>query len=269
MARRSGAGALFLPRPFCAETCDDAPEACGAARRLTADDTCSGRSRARASRWPTSRARWTGCGTTSSTCSAHAARRPWPSRRCCARSPATARTGSRAGAAARTRGRSPRPRGPRRPPAGRPAGQARRPGRRDRARGLPRHDATPAPPALRARTRSASTCAARTRRCACTAPRWPTSSPAGATTARGSRPTRHDAANGDGASGRWDVCQDAAFEVIEFPDPDAAEPVNAELSAAARRVCMCFEQQMLAADRRKVPRTARKVLARVLGEAGL
>jgi hypothetical protein len=34
-------------------------------------------------------------------------------------------------------------------------------------------------------------------------------------------------------------------------------------------VCLCFEQQMLAEDNRKVPRTSRRILARVLAEAGL
>ncbi|HEX6678819.1 MAG TPA: FtsK/SpoIIIE domain-containing protein [Actinomycetes bacterium] len=67
----------------------------------------------------------------------------------------------------------------------------------------------------------------------------------------------------------WEVCQDAAYELVEFPDPDMTADVQQEVELAARRVCMCFEQQMLADDRRKVPRTARRVLARVLGEAGL
>jgi hypothetical protein len=67
----------------------------------------------------------------------------------------------------------------------------------------------------------------------------------------------------------WEVCQDAAFEVVEFPDPDMPAEVKQEVEVAARRVCLCFEQQMLADDRRKVPRTTRRILARVLGEAGL
>jgi Helicase HerA, central domain len=67
----------------------------------------------------------------------------------------------------------------------------------------------------------------------------------------------------------WEVCQDAAYELVEFPDSDTpAEPAN-EVEVAARRACLCFEQQMLAADRTKVPRTVRRVLARVLEEAGI
>jgi hypothetical protein len=67
----------------------------------------------------------------------------------------------------------------------------------------------------------------------------------------------------------WEVCQDAAFELVEFPDDDMPEAQRAPVELAARRVCMCFEQQMLADDHRKVPRTTRRILARVLAEAGL
>ena len=67
----------------------------------------------------------------------------------------------------------------------------------------------------------------------------------------------------------WEVCQDAAFELIEFPDEDQPAEAREAVEAAARRACLCFEQQMLADDRRKVPRTSRRILARVLAEAGL
>jgi len=67
----------------------------------------------------------------------------------------------------------------------------------------------------------------------------------------------------------WEVCQDAAFELVEFPDPDMADSVKATVEATARKVCLCFEQQMLAADDRKVPRTSRRIIARVMAEAGL
>ncbi|WP_030455400.1 helicase HerA domain-containing protein [Herbidospora cretacea] len=67
----------------------------------------------------------------------------------------------------------------------------------------------------------------------------------------------------------WEVCQDAAYELIEFPAEDTPEQSRTALDAAARRVCLCFEQQMLADDDRKAPRTIRRVVARVMGEAGL
>jgi Helicase HerA, central domain len=67
----------------------------------------------------------------------------------------------------------------------------------------------------------------------------------------------------------WEVCQDAAYELIEFPEDDHPDEARAALDVGARRVATCFGQQMLAADRRKVPRTSRRILVRVLREAGL
>lgn len=82
-----------------------------------------------------------------------------------------------------------------------------------------------------------------------------------------------DTADAVSAEGRrqqtWEVCQDAAYELVEFPDELASDEVNTRVGDTARRVCLCFEQQMLAHDERKVPRTARRILARVLTEAGL
>ncbi|MFF3020732.1 ATP-binding protein [Streptomyces sp. NPDC057939] len=81
---------------------------------------------------------------------------------------------------------------------------------------------------------------------------------------------QNDGASEDKRRGRtWEVCQDAAYELIEFPTEDVPQEARQKLDTAARRVCLCFEQQMLADDRRKVPRTTRRILARVLKEAGL
>lgn len=66
----------------------------------------------------------------------------------------------------------------------------------------------------------------------------------------------------------WQVCQDVAYEIVEFPESGMSDDQKEQVEEAARRVCLCFEQQMLANDRRKVPRTALRVLARVLEEAG-
>jgi hypothetical protein len=52
-------------------------------------------------------------------------------------------------------------------------------------------------------------------------------------------------------------------------DRATAERLNTGDNAAARRVCLCFEQQMLADDGTKVPSTARRILAGVLTEVGL
>ena len=67
----------------------------------------------------------------------------------------------------------------------------------------------------------------------------------------------------------WEVCQDAAFELIEFPGVDNSEQLKEQLTSAARRVCLCFEQQMLSDDTRKLPRTSRRILARALAESQL
>src|ERR1700722_4029483 len=66
----------------------------------------------------------------------------------------------------------------------------------------------------------------------------------------------------------WEVCQDAAYDLVEFPDPEMPAAARSVLDKTARRVCMCFEQQMLAADQLKVPRTSRRILGRVLAEGG-
>jgi hypothetical protein len=89
------------------------------------------------------------------------------------------------------------------------------------------------------------------------------------------RPAWQDADARDGRSedgnrrATWSVCQDAGYELVQFPEPDLPAKTNATITAAARRACVCFEQQMLADDPVKVPRTSRRVLARVLAEAGL
>ncbi|OHV29039.1 ATPase [Pseudofrankia sp. EUN1h] len=67
----------------------------------------------------------------------------------------------------------------------------------------------------------------------------------------------------------WDVCQDAAYEITEFPEENLPAQLADDIVASAKRVCLCFEQQMLAADPRKSPRTARRILARVLTESSI
>ncbi|MEN3615931.1 DUF87 domain-containing protein [Plantactinospora sp. ZYX-F-223] len=82
-----------------------------------------------------------------------------------------------------------------------------------------------------------------------------------------------DVADARSAAGRreetWQVCQDAAYEITEFPEENTTPELNARIVANAKRVCLCFEQQMLADDLRKSPRTTRRILARVLTEAGI
>ena len=79
-----------------------------------------------------------------------------------------------------------------------------------------------------------------------------------------------DAGSEDGRRRQtWEVCLDAAYELIEFPEEGAPDELREQVVASAKRVCLCFQQQMLADDERKTPRTARRVLARVMVEAKL
>jgi hypothetical protein len=67
----------------------------------------------------------------------------------------------------------------------------------------------------------------------------------------------------------WNLCQDAAYELIEFPEEEYEQGLNERLAAAARRTALCFEQQMLVADSRKLPHASRRVITDVMIEAGL
>jgi hypothetical protein len=66
----------------------------------------------------------------------------------------------------------------------------------------------------------------------------------------------------------WEVCQDAAYQLIEFPEQDMPDGLRQQAGQAARRVALCFGQQMLANDTSIHPRTKRRVAARLLREAG-
>jgi hypothetical protein len=67
----------------------------------------------------------------------------------------------------------------------------------------------------------------------------------------------------------WSLCQDAAYELIEFPERGYPEELTEQLAAAARRTAFCFEQQMLASDLRKLPLTSRRIITHVMIEAGV
>jgi uncharacterized protein DUF87 len=78
-----------------------------------------------------------------------------------------------------------------------------------------------------------------------------------------------DQESDDGPEATWSVIQDAAYELIEFPGSGEPPEVQDRMQDAYRRVALCFEQQMLAADPDRVPRAARRVLEDVLAEAAL
>ena len=68
-------------------------------------------------------------------------------------------------------------------------------------------------------------------------------------------------------SATWDVCQDAAYHAIEFPTDEATG--DDAISARARRVSLCFGQQMLATLPWSHPRSQSRVFAQLAHAAGL
>jgi hypothetical protein len=64
----------------------------------------------------------------------------------------------------------------------------------------------------------------------------------------------------------WDVCLDAGYALIEFPESETPPEATAAVNKAARRLCLCFAQQMLASDIRKPPRTAQRILEKITEE---
>ena len=250
------AARLSVARAFCPETCAGAPSACQAARSIV-DDEYVQRTFARV--------------VLSTAEEPGALDRMWDdilgivrsrvlrgpgSGSCCAPSPGTRLTGTRSGAAARARGCTSTPR-----PS--PTGSGRCSSTHSRAMTRTAR--------LGYATRSRRPCARSTRASSC-----PTQRARGSATRRpplclyrsavadlvtGGRYQssweRADATDarseGPDQKQSWQVCQDAAYELIEFPDPAAPRHLAAEIAGSARRVGLCFEQQMLAGDSRRCP----------------
>ncbi|MFB7112679.1 ATP-binding protein [Streptomyces sp. NPDC056291] len=85
-----------------------------------------------------------------------------------------------------------------------------------------------------------------------------------------SRAREADRAPGqDGRPATWDVCQDAAYQLVEFPAQDQDTELVARLRDIARRTSLCFAQQMLAAEAWAHPATGRRALTDLLLTAGL
>ncbi|MET9608229.1 DUF87 domain-containing protein [Streptomyces sp. NPDC006512] len=72
-----------------------------------------------------------------------------------------------------------------------------------------------------------------------------------------------------GRAAVWDVCQDAAHQVVELPEDGAPDSLVGQLRGTADRIALCFAQQMLATETWAHPATARRVLADLLALAGL
>jgi hypothetical protein len=76
------------------------------------------------------------------------------------------------------------------------------------------------------------------------------------------------ASEDDGRPAVWESCQDAAYQLVEFPT-DGQEPELVEqLQDVARCIALCFAQQMLAAEEWAHPSTQRRALVELLAEAG-
>lgn len=91
------------------------------------------------------------------------------------------------------------------------------------------------------------------------APAWRRAGQADAPDKESNQPTRAET---------WQVCEDAADQLIEFPQQNMPDDLRQQVGDAARRVAVCFGQQMLANDPSIHPRTKRSVTARLLRKAG-
>ncbi|MFF7079809.1 ATP-binding protein [Streptomyces lavendulae] len=66
----------------------------------------------------------------------------------------------------------------------------------------------------------------------------------------------------------WNVCQDAAYQLVEYPAEGQAPDLVARLKGVANCTALCFAQQMLAAEEWAHPATERRALTELLVEAG-
>ncbi|MEU1458043.1 ATP-binding protein [Streptomyces avermitilis] len=66
----------------------------------------------------------------------------------------------------------------------------------------------------------------------------------------------------------WEVCQDAAYQLIEYPDKNQDPELRDRLRDMACCTALCFAQQMLAAEAWAHPATTRRAMTDLLGEAG-
>ncbi|MEU1447895.1 ATP-binding protein [Streptomyces mirabilis] len=65
----------------------------------------------------------------------------------------------------------------------------------------------------------------------------------------------------------WDVCKDAAYQLVEFPEARTDEETTARLCDVADRTALCFGQQMLTAETWSHPATVRRAVSDLLAEA--
>ena len=77
----------------------------------------------------------------------------------------------------------------------------------------------------------------------------------------------HADKSGEGRANTFEVCQDAGYQLIEFPEVDVPDELRDPIAVAARRTCLCFAQQMVATDPMIAPQTARRRIAEIITEA--
>ncbi|KAF0957282.1 hypothetical protein MLGJGCBP_01717 [Rhodococcus sp. T7] len=73
---------------------------------------------------------------------------------------------------------------------------------------------------------------------------------------------------GVGRSASWDVCKDAANHLIELPSNGWSPEQQTAALDVARRVAVCFGQQILAENPHMHPRTKRELVQQLLRQAG-
>ncbi|MET9411546.1 DUF87 domain-containing protein [Streptomyces sp. NPDC002935] len=64
-----------------------------------------------------------------------------------------------------------------------------------------------------------------------------------------------------GRPATWDICRDAAYQLIEFPEGDQGARLQKHLKDTVDRVALCFAQQMLAAEDWAQPATVRRAIS--------
>ena len=80
---------------------------------------------------------------------------------------------------------------------------------------------------------------------------------------------KEDAASADGRRAQtWRTSLDSATRLIEFPEKNSPLDLRRSASDAARRVALCFAQQMATDDPGKSPAVARRIVTQLQREAG-
>lgn len=100
--------------------------------------------------------------------------------------------------------------------------------------------------------------------------RWPVAELVGCGDFAGAWVQARDADRAAETGGRprlWDVCKDAAYQLVEFPEDDADEETVTRLRDTEDRVALCFGQQMLTAENWSQPATVRRAVADLANES--